>query len=157
MKKRIIMYLPILFICNAHALNRYIDFSVNSESNRNLTYTVRAAPGSFCMYPPGVYSPSVAHVKYSIDDKYAVLGMHYKATFLTKCGDHQSYQKLVITEDQNPQIKAYVTWIKPVSNDAWLKTTNDPHHLVCNSSTEHDPTYLTPTLYVILGAANKCG
>ena len=154
---KIIMYallaLSFLRIFNAaHARDADIRFFENRYSDRSLSYTVEKTSGSSCMI--GVYTPDIAHVSYGHD---ADLGMHYRSVFLTKCGTHQSYQKLILTEDQNPAIKAYFAWIKPYMGDAYLKIYSDPKKLICHQRQGNYNVYDVVTLEVTIGTANQCG
>ncbi len=118
---------------SVHALDRYIYFIRNYDSDHSVSYSFRAGSDSSCMY--GVYNPKTD----SMPPDYlniSKLGLHYKNVILTECstGDKPRYQDIVISRDTPPKATAVVRWHMPACDDStcepYAKTKSDPANLL---------------------------
>ncbi len=133
---------------SAYALDDFIYFIRNEDSDHSVSYSFKAGSGSYCMY--GVYTPTTDSMPpYYLN--ISKLGLHYKATILTKCsyGNKPRSQDIVISRDTPPKATAVVTWFLFCPRcDPWVETKYDPTNML---QCPYDRYGYTSSVMVVVG------
>ncbi len=116
---------------SVHALDQFIYFIRNYDSDHSASYSFRAGSDSHCMY--GVYNPKTD----SMPPHYlniSKLGLHYKSDVRTECykSEKPRYQDIVVSRDTPPKATAVVRWYMPTCDGCgpYAEKRSDPANLV---------------------------
>ena len=113
------------------ALDTYIYFAHYPETPKSQrhSYTIRAGGSRQDMY--GVYNPGIAHVSKGAADVTTstpcpndYVRVHWKSSV------RQSYQDFVVTQDDDPSVKATFRWYRPYRGDSYVTIFSNPNHLI---------------------------
>ena len=116
---------------NIWALDTYIFFAhyPDTPKSQRHSYTIKPGGASKGMY--GVYNPGVAHLSKDVADvnlRYncpsAYVRVHWKSTL------RQSYQDFIVTQDDDPSVKATFRWYKPFRYMPYVTIFSNPDHLI---------------------------
>ena len=112
------------------ALDTYIYFAhYPGTRGRRHSYTIESVGSGQDMY--GVYNPGVAHLSKNAKD--VDLGETCPQDYVRvhwESSTRQSYQDFVVTQDDNPSIKATFRWYKPYAGQAYITVFSNPGHVV---------------------------
>ena len=93
------------------------------------SYTIKFVGSGRGMY--GVYNPGMAHLSKNVADVDLnshtppdYVRVHWQSTL------RQSYQDFVVTQDDNPSMKATFRWYKPYADQAYITVFQNPGHVL---------------------------
>ena len=131
MKRSFLFSVMALCSFSSWALDTYIFFAhyPGTPKAERHSYTIQAGASRKGMY--GVYNPGVAHVSKNVVD--VNLGRSCPPDYVRvhwKANMHQSYQDFVVTQDDDPSVKATFRWYKPYADLPYITVFANPGHIL---------------------------